>query len=77
MGGSRGREGCASPHRGPNSFNFMQFLEKFAKIVCSPLPPESWRPHLGEILGPQLRPNDNAWRTFLIKADWFASPESQ
>ena len=29
----RGREGA----RGPNSFDFMQFLEKFGKIVC-------WRP---------------------------------
>ena len=28
----RGREGRAPP--GPNSFNFMQFLGKFGKIVC-------------------------------------------
>ena len=26
------------PPRGPNSFNFMQFLGKFGKIVCCPLP---------------------------------------
>ena len=31
----RGREG--RPPVGPNSFNFMQFLGKFGKIVC-------WRP---------------------------------
>ena len=29
--------------RGPNSFNFMQFLGKFGKIVCWH-PPESWHP---------------------------------
>ena len=39
---------------GPNSFNFMQFWGKFGKIVCWPLPSESWRPHLGEILDPPL-----------------------
>ena len=34
-----------SPHRGPNSFNFMQFLGKFGKIVCCcPPPPEGFRP---------------------------------
>ena len=37
----------------PNSFNFMQFLGKFGAIVCW-RPPESWRPHLGETLGPPL-----------------------
>ena len=36
--------------RGPNSFNFMQFLGNFGKIVCWRPPPEGWRPHLGEIL---------------------------
>ena len=41
------------PPRGPNSFNFMQFLGKFGKIVCW-CPPESWRPLLGEILDPPL-----------------------
>ena len=41
---------------GPNSFNFMQFLGKFGKIICwRPLPPPgSWRPLLGEILDPPL-----------------------
>ena len=32
----------------------MQFLGKFGKIVCWPLPLESWRPLLGEILDPPL-----------------------
>ena len=31
----------------PNSFNFMQFLGKFGKIICWH-PPESWRPLLGD-----------------------------
>ena len=43
----------ARPPGGPNSFNFMQFLGKFGKIVCW-RPPESWRPLLGEILDPPL-----------------------
>ena len=44
-GGSKGgREGCAPPTGGPNSFNFMQFLGIFGKIVCRrPPPPGSWR----------------------------------
>ena len=29
---------------GPNSFNFVQFLGKFGKIVCLCAHPESWRP---------------------------------
>ena len=33
--------------QGPNSFNFMQFLGKFRKIVC-------WCPHLTEIPDPPL-----------------------
>ena len=41
------------PPGGPNSFNFMQFLGKCGKIVCS-IPPEGWRPNLGEILDPPL-----------------------
>ena len=45
----------ARPPGGPNSFNFMQFLGKFGKIVCwRPPPPGSWRPHLVEILDPPL-----------------------
>ena len=43
------------PPEGPNSFNFMQFLRKFGKIVCwRPPLPGSWRPLLGEILDPPL-----------------------
>ena len=43
------------PPGGPNSFNFMQFLGKFGKIVCwRPPPPGSLRPLLGEILDPPL-----------------------
>ena len=42
------------PPRGPNSFNFMQFLGKFGKIVCWRPPLESWHPLLGEILDPPL-----------------------
>ena len=35
--------------QGPNSFNSIQFLGKFGKIVCwHPPPPESWHPHLGK-----------------------------
>ena len=33
-GGSKGGTGDACPPGGPNSFNFMQFLGKFGKIVC-------------------------------------------
>ena len=47
-GGSKGGARDAPP-RGPNSFNFMQFLGKFGKIICW-RPPGSWRPLLGEIL---------------------------
>ena len=43
----------ARPPGSPNSFNFMQFLGKFGKIVCW-RPLESWRPLLGEILDPPL-----------------------
>ena len=46
-------KGDASPSRS-NSFNFMQFLGNFDKIVCWP-PPGSWRPLLGEILDPPLQ----------------------
>ena len=52
-GGSKGgRKGC--PPGGPNSFNFMQFLGNFGKLVCWHPPPGSWRPLLGEILDPPL-----------------------
>ena len=43
------------PHRGPNSFNFMQFLGKVGKIICWSSPLEGWRPHLGDILDPPLQ----------------------
>ena len=37
------------PPECPNSFNFMQFLGNFGKIVCwSPPPPGSWRPTWGK-----------------------------
>ena len=39
-----GARGTSAPPPGPNSFNFMQFLEKFGKIVC-------WRPP-GELAPP-------------------------
>ena len=53
-GGSKGGAGDACPPGGPNSFNFMQFLGNFGKIIC-------WRPQgssrclLVEILDPPLR----------------------
>ena len=44
----RGTQGTRPlPSGGPNSFDFMQFLGNFGKIVC-------WRPLLGEILDPPL-----------------------
>ena len=42
------------PPGGPNSFNFMQFLGNFGKIICWRPPLGSWRPLLGEILDPPL-----------------------
>ena len=36
-GGSKGGGARDAPPRGPNSFNFMQFLGNFGKIIC-------WRP---------------------------------
>ena len=50
----RGAQGTRAPPGGPNSFNFMQFLGKFGKIVCW-RPPGSWHPLLGEILDPPLQ----------------------
>ena len=46
------RDACRPPGH-PNSFNFMQFLGNFGKIICW-RPPGSWRPLLGEILDPPL-----------------------
>ena len=55
-GGSKGGARDAHPPGGPNSFNFMQFLGKFGKIVRMRPPPPlgSWRPLLGEILDPPV-----------------------
>ena len=44
LAGLRGAQGTAP--RGANSFNFMQVLRKFAKILCWH-PQECWRLHLG------------------------------
>ena len=52
-GGREGRAPTPLPPRGPNYFNFMQFLGNFGKIICW-RPPGSWRPLLGEILDPPL-----------------------
>ena len=49
----RGVRGMRAPW-GPNSFNFVQFLGKFGKIVCWRAPPGSWCPLLREILDPPL-----------------------
>ena len=48
----------------PNSFNFMQFLGKFGKIVCW-RPLEGWRPHLEEILDPPLLTYLSTQRTYI------------
>ena len=53
MADLRGAPWTRAPPGGPNSFNFMQFLGKYGKIVCW-RPPGSWRPLLGEILDPPL-----------------------
>ena len=53
-GGSKGARGTRAPSPGgPNSFNFMQFLGKFGKIV-SWRPPGKLAPPCGEILDPPL-----------------------
>ena len=54
----RGREG--RPSHGQNSFNFMQFLGKFAKIMCW-RPLENWRSQLREILGPPMKVTKNSF----------------
>ena len=53
-GGSKGGARDAHPPGGRNSFNFMQFLGRFVKILgwCSIV--EGWGPHLSEILDPPL-----------------------
>ena len=50
LGGCEGR----APPGGQNSFNFMQFLGNFGKIVCWTPSPGSWHPLLGENLDPPL-----------------------
>ena len=57
-----------SPAGGPNSFNFMQFLGKFGKIVCW-RPLEGWRPQLGEILDPPLDTLENCM--IILIRTWF------
>ena len=49
-----------APPGGPNSFNFMQFLENFGEIVCWRPPLGSWRPLFGEILDPPLQGGANS-----------------
>ena len=49
--GAGGTRDAHLPPRGPNSFNFMQILGKFCKIVCW-YPLAGLAPHLGEILDP-------------------------
>ena len=56
----RGAQGRRTPPGGPNSFNFMQFLAKFGKIVCW-RPLGSCRPLLGEILDPPLHTACVSW----------------
>ena len=69
IGGSKGgREGRAPPPGGPNSFNFMQFLGKFGKIVCWRPPLGSWRPLLREILDPPLI-RDNLLLSLILLLD--------
>ena len=48
IGGSKGAPGTRDPHRGPNSFIFMQFSAKICKII------PTWRPYLRKILDPPL-----------------------
>ena len=55
-GGSKGGGVRDTLPWGPNSFNFMQFLGKFGKIICW-RPPGSWRPLIGEILDLSLECN--------------------
>ena len=73
MADLRGARGTRAPPGGPNSFNFMQFLGKFGKIVC-------WRPPggVGEILDPPLLGvqinymyiiEQNLWTRLVIKYD--------
>ena len=51
-----GARDARPPPGGPNSFDFMQFFRKFGNFVCWRPPLGSWRPLLGEILDPPLRP---------------------
>ena len=54
-GGLEGRPRRAPPPLAQNVFNFMQFCEKFCKILCwCPPPLQDWRPHLRRILDPPL-----------------------
>ena len=58
-GGSKGAQGTRPPLGGPNSFNFMQFLGNFGKIVC-------WHPPPGE-LAPPPRGNPGSATVLIFK----------
>ena len=68
----RGGARDARPPAGPNSFNFMQFLGKFGKIVC-------WQSYVGTILGelaPPPRGNPGSateWVTYSVSNCVFIS----
>ena len=60
-GGYKGREGRPP---GPNSFNFMQFLENFGEIVC-------WRPPMRLAPSPRGNPGsatESVGQNFLISS---------
>ena len=68
MADLRGTQGTCP--RGPNSFNFMQFLEKFGKIICWRPPGELAPPPRGnpgsatDIIQHKLNTNINLFKTW-------------
>ena len=60
--------GCERHHWCLNSFNFMQFLQQFGKIVCwhPPSPMEGWHLHIREILDPAQLKATNLDRRFIL-----------
>ena len=54
---------------GPNSFNFVQFLGKFGKIICW-YPLEGWCPHLRDILdlSPAFVLGHLCWKAVPVKS---------